>query len=425
MNDLYDLLDEAQEQLEAAINSLKMLSRETRSMGGNINGQLESYTIPWLNKWINDTNQAGSLINIRRQLDESGVDGDRKDSDMEESKKVVEADEYDKEIPPASYGFVPCSVEDESGAWLVSFDGGKSILLQSDYDQASFAVNSGAVEAPKDWDGSPSELGDKFYGLDPSSIVECPSDYLDQAESVGESSSSIVGRMLGTIQEFTGCSSMGTVEGGASIMPIPAVGAPKADDAKNLKKKKKKKTTVESIIGEKEEELDNSTVSIIPAGSTPVMKVGEPVPLPTKTTAVEGQSNAMNVLLGTEISKTKVIEPPPAPKFEDLVRMHSKTYNATASRLVAKPVTVNEDQKAISSPLFARLNAVEQPKAAKVQESTDAENLIKAMSSAAPAVVPGITSSKDIIGQGVPMPPPVQESNMAKTMDSFRKFARI
>ena len=80
-------------------------------------------------------------------------------------------------------GFVPCSVEDHYSAWLVEFDGGRSLLLQSDYDQAAFAVACGAIEAPSDWDGCPSALGDNWSDFDASSIWQCPDCYLDVAES--------------------------------------------------------------------------------------------------------------------------------------------------------------------------------------------------------------------------------------------------
>jgi hypothetical protein len=76
---------------------------------------------------------------------------------------------------------VPCSVDTHYGAWLVEFDGGASLLLQSDYDQAAFAVNCGALAAPADWDGSPSRLGPAWWDFDPSEIVECPDDYRELA----------------------------------------------------------------------------------------------------------------------------------------------------------------------------------------------------------------------------------------------------
>src|SRR5262249_36783349 len=67
-----------------------------------------------------------------------------------------------------------CSVEAYLSAWLVTFDDGSTLLLQSDYDQAAFAVACGAIQAPPDWDGLPSKLGEAWGDFDASSIVECP-----------------------------------------------------------------------------------------------------------------------------------------------------------------------------------------------------------------------------------------------------------
>jgi hypothetical protein len=52
----------------------------------------------------------------------------------------------------------------------------------SDYDQAAFAVSCGAIDAPADWDGSPSRLGPAWWNFDPSDIDQCPDDYHDLAE---------------------------------------------------------------------------------------------------------------------------------------------------------------------------------------------------------------------------------------------------
>ena len=87
----------------------------------------------------------------------------------------------------ARLGMVACSVETHYGAWLVTFDNGSTLLLQSDYDQAAFAVNCGAIQAPSDWDGAPSKLpADSWACFDPSNINYCPDDYLDVAEPTEE-----------------------------------------------------------------------------------------------------------------------------------------------------------------------------------------------------------------------------------------------
>ncbi len=83
----------------------------------------------------------------------------------------------------ARRGFVSCTVETHFCAWLVTFDDGATLLLQSDYDQAAFAVACGAIEAPNDWDGLPSRLGDAWASFDPSTIDACPDDYRDAADS--------------------------------------------------------------------------------------------------------------------------------------------------------------------------------------------------------------------------------------------------
>lgn len=82
-------------------------------------------------------------------------------------------------------GFVRCSVEYHCDAWLVEFEGGRSLLLQSDYDQAAFAVACGAIDAPAEWDGCPSKLGGAWADLDATGIDQCPDCYLDVAEESG------------------------------------------------------------------------------------------------------------------------------------------------------------------------------------------------------------------------------------------------
>ena len=79
-------------------------------------------------------------------------------------------------------GMVPCTVETHYGAWLVKFEDGSSLLLQTDYDQAAFAVNCGAISAPEDWDGLPSRLGKAWEDFNPEDIGWCPDDYLALAE---------------------------------------------------------------------------------------------------------------------------------------------------------------------------------------------------------------------------------------------------
>jgi hypothetical protein len=82
----------------------------------------------------------------------------------------------------ARRGMIACSVETHFCAWLVTFDNGDTLLLQSDYDQAAFAVSCGAIEAPPDWDGLPSKLGEDWACFDPSTICCCPDEYLGVAQ---------------------------------------------------------------------------------------------------------------------------------------------------------------------------------------------------------------------------------------------------
>ncbi len=74
-----------------------------------------------------------------------------------------------------------CTVISYHGVYLVEFEDGKSILLQSDYDQAQFAVDCLKVEAPEDWDGCPSKLGKAWIDCELTDIEECPDFYYDIA----------------------------------------------------------------------------------------------------------------------------------------------------------------------------------------------------------------------------------------------------
>ncbi len=88
-------------------------------------------------------------------------------------------------------GMVPCEVDEHHSAWLVKFEDGCDILLQSDYDQAAFATSSAdyqgnpIITAPKDWDGTPSSLPG-WEDVSASDIAYCLSDYHDQAEGENE-----------------------------------------------------------------------------------------------------------------------------------------------------------------------------------------------------------------------------------------------
>lgn len=71
---------------------------------------------------------------------------------------------------------IKCKVEIYYTAWLVTFADGSTTLIQSDWNQAQFAVDCGAIKAPPNWDGIPSRLPgwDDFR---PEVIAKCPEEY--------------------------------------------------------------------------------------------------------------------------------------------------------------------------------------------------------------------------------------------------------
>jgi hypothetical protein len=77
---------------------------------------------------------------------------------------------------------VNCSVCSHYGSYVVEFDDGRTILLQSDFDQVAFAVASGLLKAPENWDGSPSKLGEAWENFDMEDIDQCPEEYMENAE---------------------------------------------------------------------------------------------------------------------------------------------------------------------------------------------------------------------------------------------------
>ena len=78
---------------------------------------------------------------------------------------------------------IKCEVnEDRFGNLEVTFDDNTSIYLQTDYDRSAFAVNCGAVKAPEEWDGCPSNLPDGWWEIDFEDITKCPDYYINSAE---------------------------------------------------------------------------------------------------------------------------------------------------------------------------------------------------------------------------------------------------
>jgi len=82
-------------------------------------------------------------------------------------------------------GFTRCHCEYQHSALLISFYEGRrksTLLLQTDYDQAAFAVGCGLIKADRDWDGTTSKLGQAWIDCDLTDIEYCPDDYRFMAE---------------------------------------------------------------------------------------------------------------------------------------------------------------------------------------------------------------------------------------------------
>lgn len=90
--------------------------------------------------------------------------------------------DFSHKHPP---GFTRCHCENHHSALLVEFYRGRrrfSLLLQTDYDRASFAVHCGLIPIDSDWDGSPGSLGEAWTNCDLTDIEYCPTEYFDIAE---------------------------------------------------------------------------------------------------------------------------------------------------------------------------------------------------------------------------------------------------
>ena len=68
---------------------------------------------------------------------------------------------------------IPCTVTSHYGAYVVTFEDGKTILLQDESDIAGFAVDAGLVKATEDWDGSIGSLGEAWNDVDLTDIKKC------------------------------------------------------------------------------------------------------------------------------------------------------------------------------------------------------------------------------------------------------------
>lgn len=83
-------------------------------------------------------------------------------------------------------GSTRCHCEWHYSALLITFYEGRrksTLLLQTDYDQAAFAVACGVIKADRDWDGTPSKLGKAWEDCNLTDIDYCPDYYRDVAET--------------------------------------------------------------------------------------------------------------------------------------------------------------------------------------------------------------------------------------------------
>ena len=123
--------------------------------------------------WLqNKINEAGGVFDL--DLDTQGMEDNGEDEDEGLRPGMVRA-EVDVDPPEAP------------GALIVRFPGDEEtdLLLQSDYDMAAFAVDSGVVQAPEDWDGSPSSLPENWMD-ELEYIDQVPEEYYQQAKESGE-----------------------------------------------------------------------------------------------------------------------------------------------------------------------------------------------------------------------------------------------
>lgn len=78
---------------------------------------------------------------------------------------------------------INCTVKiDKMGYLTITFENGKSIYLQSDYERAQFGVACGIIKAPENWSGVPHHLIGDWWVEDFESITECPDYYINSAE---------------------------------------------------------------------------------------------------------------------------------------------------------------------------------------------------------------------------------------------------
>lgn len=200
----------------------------------------------------------------------------------------------------------------------------------------------------------------------------------------------VIDRMIGKkpINEFTGVSSMGTVE---VVTPIPVVGTPK---------KKKRKSPVSEMISKTripvaplapvvKEDTATASKSIIPTDAQ--VKVSTTSQMPNQNPDMKGADQKPNTLNQTP---TKSINP-----MSVLLGMkEARDKEPTMS------IPAQVPQGAAAAPVA---NLVEQLQSA----------------SAPTASVPGITPADPLV-QGQPMPAPSNAQNIGTIMEAYRRYAR-
>ena len=72
-----DLIDEAEEALGAALDTLKNLQRAARAAGlSQMARRMDAYTLGWMDAFIGDANQPGSIEDLRNDVMEAEVEDD-------------------------------------------------------------------------------------------------------------------------------------------------------------------------------------------------------------------------------------------------------------------------------------------------------------------------------------------------------------
>ena len=71
-DEIENLLNEAEQHMQSAIDVLSKLERLGTIVPGPFSGQIRVYTKPWLQRFIDDGGQPGSLVTLQRILDDAG-----------------------------------------------------------------------------------------------------------------------------------------------------------------------------------------------------------------------------------------------------------------------------------------------------------------------------------------------------------------